>query len=1093
MDRIHDTVAWYQQRIGSYDKQLWEQSVEHKVLKNIRHLPRRSVRLKTELIDVDLVRGSTFTKVTPQVPWSYVTLKTIGRVLFFPLYYKWWIQQTSWKFWLLLLVLYVMQVGTTVFFFIQLDEKITQHEPVFSEVMIPGLLMVLLGLIHSQTVLSHMSLKPPVRDKKDGLSLRRKRSLSQPKTSVTNMDSVNSKVLGKPANTSQSDKNQILQVNLKEKKTGVSSLRDKADSSSSSREGKSRKEKKIWSKSSKSNSPTHHLKESSRHQKEVQAGRRGSQDSESAYISHDASDSHERTSSHEAEIEAEVFSRPVVKDETFEGGLEKGTEKRILSDFRSRSRERESQDSDVPEESPYEKDRSHTDEEKDTASEDEHTFNALSTDDSRGKTKVCTRSESQNSTLTVTSETDDCTINREVHDGLQILCDKETHEKIGVNADVHLVKVEKNNQNYFQRNPKHVEDWRDSASFMVNGIAMTVCEAPENGTAVPVCCVPENNTSTMQCENYKTNLHNSNNVDLKSMVLGGPESQITVEVIGVKSPLSMAHQSTRQSTSSSEESMLVNDRAISNDILSVDKTSEKISIYPRKTILFETSRSDTILQNRTNLSPSKVRSAYVCDTDTDNEESPNYKSVSGLRRRKVTLQEGSDFKTKRDKRPTLLLTAPKDDRASTCISSSDGESNIPLNPDYNQKNTVSSEEWEDRMQTDVSTSSYSSSCCSDADIMDNEPEQSEEGGGEITQPYTTLVQGISGNNVHLVNLLQPPSNTNQSQGHGQPDKVTCIIWELNECKKIELTAMDIGWAIIETVDKIPESSDYIRIGLMFSILMALTPLAFHIYHNKDLHILTCAFYEVFQMVLNNPWRLNLIVINGIIQRLCLSSIFFFLHSVADRTFKQRLLYAKHFCYLTSSRRARKFDMPHFRLNKVRNIKTWLSLRSYLKKRGPQRSVDMIVSSSFLLTIILLILMCLQLLQEPDTYLDCLCNWELLMWCLALGVYLLRFMTLGLKINKKYRNLSVLITEQINLYLQMEQKPHKKEELMVSNNVLKLAESLIKELESPFKISGISANPFFLNVTKVVVLSAFSAVLSEILGFKLKLTKIKLKD
>ena len=63
--------------------------------------------------------------------------------------------------------------------------------------------------------------------------------------------------------------------------------------------------------------------------------------------------------------------------------------------------------------------------------------------------------------------------------------------------------------------------------------------------------------------------------------------------------------------------------------------------------------------------------------------------------------------------------------------------------------------------------------------------------------------------------------------------------------------------------------------------------------------------------------------------------------------------------------------------------------------------------------------------------------------MALGVYLLRFMTLGLRINKKYRNLSVLITEQINLYLQMEQKPHKKEELMVANNVLKLAECLLK--------------------------------------------------
>lgn len=91
----------------------------------------------------------------------------------------------------------------------------------------------------------------------------------------------------------------------------------------------------------------------------------------------------------------------------------------------------------------------------------------------------------------------------------------------------------------------------------------------------------------------------------------------------------------------------------------------------------------------------------------------------------------------------------------------------------------------------------------------------------------------------------------------------------------------------------------------------------------------------------------------------------------------------------------------------------------------------------------MILGMLQLLKDTDTYLDFLCNWELLVWCMALGIYLMRFMTLGLKINKKYRNLSVLITEQINLYLQMEQKPHKKEELMVANNVLKLAEDLLK--------------------------------------------------
>lgn len=102
------------------------------------------------------------------------------------------------------------------------------------------------------------------------------------------------------------------------------------------------------------------------------------------------------------------------------------------------------------------------------------------------------------------------------------------------------------------------------------------------------------------------------------------------------------------------------------------------------------------------------------------------------------------------------------------------------------------------------------------------------------------------------------------------------------------------------------------------------------------------------------------------------------------------------------------------------------------------------------------------------------------------------MTLGQKIQHKYRSVSVLITEQINLYLQIEQKPKKKDELMVSNSVLKLAADLLKELETPFKISGLSANPYLFTTIKVVILSALSGVLSEVLGFKLKLHKIKIK-
>ncbi|CAL1287099.1 unnamed protein product [Larinioides sclopetarius] len=114
-----------------------------------------------------------------------------------------------------------------------------------------------------------------------------------------------------------------------------------------------------------------------------------------------------------------------------------------------------------------------------------------------------------------------------------------------------------------------------------------------------------------------------------------------------------------------------------------------------------------------------------------------------------------------------------------------------------------------------------------------------------------------------------------------------------------------------------------------------------------------------------------------------------------------------------------------------------------EKLGPQRSVDVIVSIAFILEVCVVSFLCIQLLKETGQFADKLHCWELLFWTLSLGIFLLRFMVIGTKINKKYRNLSVLITEQINLYLHMEQKPHKKEELMLANNVLKLAADLLK--------------------------------------------------
>lgn len=178
---------------------------------------------------------------------------------------------------------------------------------------------------------------------------------------------------------------------------------------------------------------------------------------------------------------------------------------------------------------------------------------------------------------------------------------------------------------------------------------------------------------------------------------------------------------------------------------------------------------------------------------------------------------------------------------------------------------------------------------------------------------------------------------------------------------------------------------------------------------------------------------------------------------------QRLLFAKLFGHLTSARRARKSQVPHFRLKKVQNIKMWLSLRSYLKvrrlapappfadlsasappsflpspsqRRGPQRSVDVIVSSAFLLTLSVVFICCAQvnaptapaqsrrlaaasrsslspqLLHVHETFLDCHYNWELLVWCSGLSLFLLRFVTLGSETSKKYSNASILLTEQV---------------------------------------------------------------------------------
>ncbi|XP_043860507.1 protein PHTF1 isoform X2 [Dromiciops gliroides] len=325
------------------------------------------------------------------------------------------------------------------------------------------------------------------------------------------------------------------------------------------------------------------------------------------------------------------------------------------------------------------------------------------------------------------------------------------------------------------------------------------------------------------------------------------------------------------------------------------------------------------------------------------------------------------------------------------------------------------------------------------------------------------------------------------------ERVSAIIWEGNECKKMDMSVLEISGIIMSRVNAYQQGVGYQMLGNIVTAGLAFFPFLHRLFREKNLdQIRSISAEELLTLFCGAPPSMSVIILAMIsfLERLCLTWMFFFMMCVAERTYKQRFLFAKLFSHITSARKARKYEIPHFRLKKVENIKIWLSLRSYLKRRGPQRSVDVVVSSVFLLTLSIAFICCAQVLQGHKTFLDDAYNWEFLIWETALLLFLLRLASLGSETNKKYSNISVLLTEQINLYLKMEKKPNKKEQLTLVNNVLKLSTKLLKELDTPFRLYGLTMNPLIYNITRVVILSAVSGVISDLLGFNIRLWKIK---
>ncbi|RHY34233.1 hypothetical protein DYB32_005455 [Aphanomyces invadans] len=330
-----------------------------------------------------------------------------------------------------------------------------------------------------------------------------------------------------------------------------------------------------------------------------------------------------------------------------------------------------------------------------------------------------------------------------------------------------------------------------------------------------------------------------------------------------------------------------------------------------------------------------------------------------------------------------------------------------------------------------------------------------------------------------------------------------------------------------TVKSQPPRHLYRTVAKLSGCLVALVPLLFRVlqrFTDQNINIYDpYVLYEAVPLLMLKTSRLPLAAVTQAVRdHLCLESLLsisctlatYIMGSVifsaladAEVTYHRRFLYAKCFTALTSSRRSKASHLPHFRLKNVVNIKAWLSLRggrSWLKRQGRQRAADEIVSTSFLIVLLFLAVMGVQAVSEtiPNTssLLSTVLHTEVTVWCLLSrwaswfswcssrrrSVFLLRFMMLGSNINRKYQNTSLLLTEQMNVYLKLLVTPEKKEKLLISNNVLKLASKLLKVS----LISGLTMNPLLYNVTRVVVLSAFSSALSEVFGFKLKLWKMK---
>ncbi|XP_011196587.2 protein phtf [Zeugodacus cucurbitae] len=1061
--KLDEIVAWYQKKIGTYDKQQWEKTVEQKILDGFNSVTLKNAKLKTDLIDVDLVRGSTFPKAKPKQSLITVIRLALLRYFFLPVFSRWWVKQTSPNTFAVLLLMYITQMVTWAVYTFNvhrfggidnskspaslMDTNLTrsnatkadaeyatnleeeEHVVTLSDLIIPMVLGMLLSFIHSQIVATNIltsakskhrrcsnasqSGRPPRQNGEN--RVRRRKKLVR----VRSQESTD-------ASTQQQQTAEVLQQQQQQTATTQSSQQTRLLCAMQRMQTNSEKLSKI------TNATTNVV---------------------DSALSNSAADANDSTTMPKKRppVPPKIAPARIGSAETFNNttttttGIRRCNSPAKLkldlkcatvmttsaADFSSTST-----DCNTDNNSPTSSHSLGSKKRNVNWHSPIHNFaivssepTAISTQEKHQQTSPQSLSSPSGSasvsaaTTTNTSETNSpnttCGSTGTVRNSGGAIDTSSTTSSADCSPGCKTVRIDTCVQEFYDDLIRRTD--RLVSAHQRECMADQNAEGALNNISLATPAATLNNNRRQICEDDGFE-------SLNGKSSSGEEMNIALPVSYAEKP------------QLSEENKLRLRLNANNRVERVEDTSSyeaepQSGAYYRLKPLNEKTRPCEIYQPARKLNV--AIGADISSGDTD--------------------EEGDDGET---------------------ISSPASLGNVS---NYTEC-TTSATEW-----LGVTTNSEECSYSSELENSDNYKSNqfSDEDGYDADFMPTTI--------------LNP---------HGTSDRISCTVWEQREIKKAQMSVLEISSCIIERVESMPETNDYIYIGLGFSFILSLIPsfcrlceVTIDSSNASEINYLEVpmllwqkaafSLWTIFGFAFGNTqWERTVLVIS-FLQRLCLTTILFIVFAVAERTFKQRFLYAKLFSHLTSSRRARKSNLPHFRLNKVRNIKTWLSVRSYLKKRGPQRSVDVIVSAAFIVTLLLLAFLSVEWLKD-SVHLHSHLNLEALMWSTTIGIFLVRFMTLGNKIHHKYRSVSVLITEQINLYLQIEQKPKKKDELMVSNSVLKLAADLLKELESPFKISGLSANPYLFTTVKVVILSALSGVLSEMLGFKLKLHKIKIK-